>query len=121
MKRLSSDSSSKSPSPRRDNNSKSSGNGRAAGRGGNSDGSNSPRCNLEHGVAEINSQLCSTMLTMILSEDAAKQYCMSRSTSSNNHTGLLRITDTEVPKRGYKTLGSSVIYSPMLSSSMYFI
>ncbi len=97
MKRLSSDSSSsKSPSPRRDNNSKSSGNGRHAGRGGrgaggNSNGSTSPRCNLEHGVAEINSQLCSTMLTMILSEDAAKQYCMSRSTSSNNHTGLVRI------------------------------
>ena len=31
-------------------------------------------CNVEKGVAEINSQLCSAMLTMVLNEEVAREF-----------------------------------------------
>ena len=77
MKRLG-ESGSKTPSPRHQQKS----NGSKAQNGVNSDGA---RCNVEKGVADINSQLCSTMLTMILSEDAAKRYYLSQNSSVSFH------------------------------------
>ena len=85
MKRFSENCKSVSPRKERHSNGSGSSNGSSC-KSGSTDnlavmlpgGGATAACNVEQGVAEINSQLCNTMLTMILSEQAAKDFHNSR-------------------------------------------
>lgn len=48
-------------------------------------------CNVEHGVAEINSQLCSAMLTMVLNEEVAREF-QNRSQAYLKQSILVRLS-----------------------------
>ena len=41
-------------------------------------------CKIEKGVAEINNQLCSTMFTMVLSEQTAREFKQKSNNLGNN-------------------------------------